>query len=77
MKKFTVSLIAALMLFFCVSTVHAQNQFRTKYNFQVKFNFSLQELDTEAIQYAVVDFNPMEDFIQGFIENLIFICITR
>lgn len=42
------------------------NQANSKFNWSVNLTFGLPDLNPEAIQWAVVDFDPIEKFINDF-----------
>ena len=44
-------------------TLQAQNEFNPAHYYELNINFSLEELDPEAIQCAVIDFDPIENFM--------------
>jgi hypothetical protein len=63
MKKIT---IIFCIIAFAGIAKSQNNQANSKYNWSVNLTFSLPDLNPEAIQWAVVDFDPIEKFIKDF-----------
>ena len=63
MKKFII-----IFCFIAFSSIvkSQDSQANSKYYWSVNLTFSLPELNPEAIQWAVVDFDPTEKFIKDF-----------